>query len=154
MMCFLAFIHLFYFFYRGKNINAALAIKWCQTSARSFGGQFEHLGCGKKPSLAVMQRSYSDFEYFATGRNNIHYIEFKLNYLRRHCALTYFIHDTIKGYKDHLEINIPIDLGGSRTLPLEFFICRRKDAKNKMNELKHLKEYVKTSNAKHYKLTE
>lgn len=125
----MAFLHVFYFFYRGKNINAALAVKWCQSTARHFVGQFDHLGCGKKPSLAVMQRSYSDFEYFASGRNNIHYIEFKLTFMRRHCALTYFFHDMIRGYKDQIEISIPIDLGGNRQLPLEFFICRRKDMK-------------------------
>ena len=101
-----------------------------------------------------MQRSYADFEYFAAGRNNLNYVEFRLGFMRRHCALTYFCHDMIKGYKDHLEVNIPIDLGGNRTVQLEFFICRRKDAKKKMEELKHLKNYVKNSTAKHYKLTD
>lgn len=151
--CLMAFAHVFFFFYRGKNTNAALAVKWCQTSVKMFGGQFQHLGCGKKPSIAVMQRSYADFEYYASDRLNLHYVEFRLNFMRRHCALTYFCHDMIKGYKDQLEIQIPIDIG-NRQLPLEFFICRRKDAKKKMEELKHLKNYVKNSNAKNYKLND
>ena len=52
-----------------------------------------------------------------------------------------------------MQIEIPIDLG-DRVLPLEVFICRLKDVKEKMKEMKHLNEYVKNSNTKHYKLNE
>jgi len=39
-------------------------------------------------------------------------------------------------------------------MPLEFFICKRKDLKQKMTELAYLKEYVKNSNCKNYRLPE
>jgi hypothetical protein len=56
-------------------------------------------------------------------------------------------------YKDKVYVDIPIDLG-NRVLPLELFICKLKDVKEKMKEMKHLSQYVKNSNTKHYKLTE
>jgi hypothetical protein len=40
-------------------------------------------------------------------------------------------------YKDKVYIDIPIDLG-ERILPLELFICKLKDVKEKMKEMKHL----------------
>ena len=80
-----------------------------------------------------MQRSYSEFHYFASGRKNLLYAEFKMFLCRRHCLLTGGLYDTFKGNTDRVEIGIPIDL--NRELPLEVYICRRKDAKAKMAEL-------------------
>ena len=37
---------------------------------------------------------------------------------------------------------------------MEVYICRIKDIKEKLKEFKHLNEYVKNSNTKHYKLSE
>jgi hypothetical protein len=63
------------------------------------------------------------------------------------------LYDGFKGHEDYLELNIPIDLG-NRQLPLEFFICKRKDLKQKMTELSYLKEHIKNANCKHYKVSE
>lgn len=100
-----------------------------------------------------MHTSYSNFEFLASGRKNMLYAEFKIFLIRRQCLLTSYIHDTIMGYKDRVQIDIPIDIG-DRVLPLEVYICRIKDIKEKMKEFKHLNEYVKNSNTKHYKLSE
>lgn len=50
-------------------------------------------------------------------------------------------------------MSIPIDLG-SRNLPLELFICKRKDVKQKLQEVAYLKDYVKNANCKHYRIPE
>ena len=50
-------------------------------------------------------------------------------------------------------MSIPIDLG-SRQLPLELFICKRKDLKQKFTEVTYLKDYVKNANCKNYRIPE
>lgn len=117
-------------------------------------GQFAHLGCSQEPrSVAIMQRSYSEYEYFASGRRNCLYADFKLAMRRRHCLLTTYTYDLFYGTPDTLTVEIPIDLGG-RDLPLEFFICRRKDLKHKLSQMSYLDDFVKNSNAKNYRLSE
>ena len=59
------------------------------------------------------------------------YAEFKLFLIRRHCFVTSWIHDTLMSYKDRVQIDIPIDIG-DRVLPMEVFICKIKDIKEKM----------------------
>ena len=81
------------------------------------------------------------------------YADFKLYLIRRQCILTKYLYDGFKGHEDYLELNIPIDLG-NRQLPLEFFICKRKDLKQKMTELSYLKEHVKNANCKNYRVAE
>lgn len=34
-------------------------------------------------SFAIMQKSYADYEYFASGRKNCKFAEFHLNLIRR-----------------------------------------------------------------------
>lgn len=57
------------------------------------------------------------------------------------------------GNVDRVCIDIALDLG-SRELPIEFYVCRQKDIKSKMKSIENLSEFVKNSNAKHYKLNE
>jgi len=84
-----------------------------------------------------MQKSYSEYVYFASGRKNCLFAEFKINLIRRHCVLTRWIYDFAKGTTDNLIIDIPIDLGG-RELPLEFFICKKKDLKKNLEKMIYL----------------
>lgn len=73
----------FYFFIDGKNSNAQLAISWCNYAVKSIKNEFEHIGCTQERNYAVMQRSYSEFDYFASGRKNLLYADFKLYLIRR-----------------------------------------------------------------------
>lgn len=99
-----------------------------------------------------MQRSYSDYEYFASGRKNCLYAHFRLALRRRHCLLTSCTYDIFYGTADTLTIEAPIDR--SKELPLEFFICRKKDYKQRMAAKTSLNDMVGNSNAKNYKVLE
>ena len=147
------FLVLLYIFIDGKNLNATLAISWCTHAVKMLKKEFEHIGCAQTKNIAVMQRSYSEYDYFASGRKNLLYADFKLYLIRRHCVLTRYLFDLLKGNEDYLELSIPIDIG-DRKLPLEFFMCRRKDMKQKMTELTYLKDYVKNATCKHYRIPE
>lgn len=112
------------------------------------------MGCGTEPrSMAMMQRSYSDYEYFASGRKNSFYAHFKIALKHRHCLMSTMTFDLFYGVSDTLTIEIPIDLNG-RDVPIEFYICRRRDWKKKSSENEHLTDYVQVSNAKNYRLDE
>ena len=101
--------------------------------------------------MAVTQVSYSEYDYFASGRKNCWYTMFKLNMKRRHCLLTNLVMDPYLGTRDTMTVEIPMDLD-KKEYPIEFFICRRKDLKSKMAAMEYLGEMVKNSNAKNYRL--
>jgi len=64
--------------------------------------------------------------------------------------LTRYVFDIYKATQDTLTIDIPIDLAG-RNLPLEFYICKRKDLKKKLEELGDGASMIHNSNAKNYR---
>mmetsp|Transcript_24230 Transcript_24230/g.37350 ORF Transcript_24230/g.37350 Transcript_24230/m.37350 type:complete len:201 (-) Transcript_24230:236-838(-) len=101
----------------------------------------------------MMQRSYSEYEYFASGRKNMYWADVKLNLCRRHCLFTTSSLDLMNGVTDQVVVEIPIHQP-NREIPLEFFICKRKDLKTKMNAMTYLGSFVKNSNAKHYRLSD
>lgn len=112
------------------------------------------MGCGDEDrNFAIMQKTYADYDYFASGKKHCKFAEFHLNLIRRHCVLTEYIYDMFSGNVDRLVIDIALDLG-TRELPIELYICRRKDLKQKMKSIEHLSNFVKNSNAKHYRLDE
>ena len=61
-------------------------------------------------SLALVQKAYAEYGYFASGRNNCWYTDFKLNLVRRHCLLTNYVLDQYLGTTDTLTIEVPMDL--------------------------------------------
>ena len=67
--------------------------------------------------------------------------------------MTSLTYDLFYGTADALTIEVPLDLG-SRDMPLEFFICRRKDWKKRAGELAHLADFVSGANAKNYRLSD
>ena len=117
--------------------------------------QYYHCGTREENrNFQILQKSYADYEYFASGRKNNWYTEFKINLIRRHCFFTKNIADVYIGNKDTITIEAPIDMGG-KEYPMEFLVCKRKDLKSKMAQFDHLDgDFIKNSNAKHYRLGE
>jgi len=76
-------------FFKGKDMNYKIAMNWRKNSIPSLFQQFVHLGCSKEDkSVVLVQKSYSEFDYFASGRKNCFYTMFKINLKRRHCLIT------------------------------------------------------------------
>jgi len=138
----------------GKSQNDRIATVWRKNIVPIIFNEFPHMGCGEEDkNFAIMQKTYADYEYFASGRKNCRYAEFQLNLIRRHCALTEFGYDLYAGNVDRLVMEIAVD-SGSREIPLEFFVCRRKDLKSKLKSIEYLGDFCKGSNAKNYRLSE
>ena len=100
-----------------------------------------------------MQVSYDQYHYFASGRKNCLYLDFKIENIRRQCILTQLLYDFPRGKTDTVTIDVPIDLNG-RQMPLDLFICRRKDIKAYMAQFEYMKETLKNSNTKNYRLSD
>ena len=48
------FLIVFYYFFDGKNVNANLAITWCNHLVQVIINEFEHVGCTNSRNIAVM----------------------------------------------------------------------------------------------------
>jgi hypothetical protein len=139
-------------FFIGKGKNAEVIATWRKNNLPVLVKQFPHIGCtAEARNTSVMQVSYSEFDYFASGRKNCWYANFKINLIRRHCLLTNYVLDQYLGTRDTMTIEVPINLEG-KEFPIEFFVCKRKDLKNKMAAMEYLGDMVKNSNAKNYRL--
>lgn len=139
-------------FFIGKGKTQEVIAQWRKTNLPVIVNEYPHMGCGNEQrGMAVVQNSYSEFDYFASCRKNCFYTLFKINTKRRHCLITNMVLDQYLGTKDTMTIEVPIDLE-KREYPVEFFICRRKDLKAKMASMEYLSEMVKNSNAKNYRL--
>ena len=139
-------------YYIGKSKTTEVLGAWRKNNLPVLVQQYPHMGCNSETrNMAVVQISYSEYEYFASGRKNCWYTMFKLNMKRRHCLLTNYVLDKYLGTLDTMTIEIPMNLD-SKEYPIEFFICRRKDLKAKMAAMEYLSDMVKNSNAKNYRL--
>jgi len=140
LACILVLLTHFAILQKGKTENNKIAANFGKITIPTLFNEFPQLGCTtSERSHAILQKSYSEYQYFASGRKNCTYAEFTLSLLRRHCFFTNFVIDKWLGKKDTLTIDIPINLEGRESsLPLEFFVCMKKDLKGKLAEYPHL----------------
>lgn len=105
-----------------------------------------------------MAQSYTRFDFFASGRKNVIHTELRFFLKKRHCLLSNFIADPILGTTDQLHIEIPLDPHNDNLRkpvpPIEFMICKLKDYKNKIKEIRHLETLCKSSKCKSYTVKE
>ena len=67
--------------------------------------------------------------------------------------MTEFGYDKYANNFDRLVMEIAIDTG-SKDIPLEFFVCKKKDIKAKMKSIDYLQDFVRSSNAKNYRISD
>lgn len=108
----------------------------------TFQSNFAHMGLEEKSSNVIEQISYSDFQFYTSGRCNMHWAYFKLELKRRQDLFTSLCIDPFFPTKDRLIIDIPIVPAGEQSPPLEFVVVRRRDMKNLFTTYTHLKNFV------------
>jgi len=81
------------------------------------------------------------------------FAEFTLSLIRRHCFFTKYFIDPWMGKKDTLQIDVPIQHANT-SLPLEFFMCQKRDLKKRLAELTHINSMLGNSNTKNYRLSD
>ncbi len=120
-------------YFLGSKDNETVAMLWRKSCTPVFRQEFEHVGCNsEQQSLAMMQRSYSEFEYFASGRKNMYWADVKLSLCRRHCLFMSLPMDVMKGVTAKVEGGVPIQPANCIS-PREHVIYYRKDTKAKQN---------------------
>jgi hypothetical protein len=67
--------------------------------APTFRQNFAHLGFDHKESaLKLAQESYCDYQFYATGRQNVHFVNLKLELERRQCVFTSIVAQPMMKY--------------------------------------------------------
>ena len=146
----LVFLISFYKYSTGKAVNKSIAENFAMIVVPTLFDEFPHLGCNSEGrSQQIVEKSSFEYIYFASGRKNCMFAEFRLNLIRRQCLLTN-LYDVVSGNQDLMTIDIPIDTS-SKSLPLEFLIVQKKDLKAKLKEFQYMSDMIYNSNTKHYK---
>jgi hypothetical protein len=74
------------------------------------------------------------------------YALLKLDMLRRHCMLSTLVTEKIQGAQDMLTVDIPIrftnDLQAPAPIPLEFFVCQKKNIKGALQSSENFSKFV------------
>jgi hypothetical protein len=94
--------------------------------------------------------SYNEYHYYASGRVNCLYALFKFDLKKRHCLFTTVGMDIIWPTRDHVFVEVPIDVpeyqlaDGATTkhIPFELLICKLRDLKNIQSTFIYLKKFV------------
>ena len=123
----------------GKNVNSKFAIAWLNKCLPMLKENFSHLGFGNEPNANLSQISYSEFEYYATGRDNCQYLFMNLRTKKRQDVIGGGILGMIWPESDRLIMDIPIDA----ELPLELLICRKFNIRKTQQEMPNINQLIK-----------
>lgn len=111
----------------GKVANNKLSYQWICENNKYFNNNYALVGTGQdSDGGSLLQESYNNFKYYASGRCNINYTLISLDLSKRHDLVTILSSVAIPYEKDRIiyevSLNIPY-------LPHVFSICRKKDVK-------------------------
>lgn len=97
--------------------------------------------------------SFSEFTFYASGRQNMFYALLKLDMLRRHCMLSTLVTERIQSAQDTLTVDIPIHFPGDfkapAPVPLEFYVCQNKNVKGALQSTENFAKFVTQVKADH-----
>jgi hypothetical protein len=136
-------------FFTGKSVNTKIVAMWLTESLPVLKDNFAHLGFGDEPNASLSQVTYDEFEFYATGRDNMGYIFMNLRTKKRQDAITGAIMGLIWPSNDRVVIDIPIETD----LPLELIVCKESTIKLQISEMPHLKGLVKQYSPEAFKDT-
>jgi len=98
----------FMLFY-GKSQNKTLVEKFHKAAREEIDLQFTFSGFEKERGL-LFETSYSEWTYYASGRQNCHYALFRYEMNRRHCLFSRVIMETVLPPPgDTLVVDVPLD---------------------------------------------
>lgn len=122
----------------GKKVNAKIVSMWLAEALPVLKENFHHLGFGEDPNLSLSQIKYHEFEFFASGRENCHYLFMNLRTKRRQDVICGGMLGVLWPEQDRLILDIPIDLD----LPLEILVVRTHNVKRTQQEMPNINRLV------------
>jgi len=122
-------------------------MQWHKKSLPILKEQFAYLGVEDNNNTLFEQTSYSEFTYYASGRQNCFYSLFKMEMMRRHCAISTLLTERFQPADDVLTVDIPIrfpnaDPGMPSAIPIEFFLTKASKKKQAMTQFEHFTQFV------------
>lgn len=127
-------------FFVGKRANEKVAAMWLTEAVPILKNNFAHLGFGEDQNLSLSQITYDEFEYYASGRNNMGYLFINMRTKKRQDVISSGLLGMIWPHHDRIIMDIPIEAD----LPIEFVMCREYAVKQNITEMPHLKGLVQS----------
>lgn len=124
--------------YYGQKVNCKIAAMWLTEVLPILDKNFAHLGFGEEKNLSLSQLTYSDYEYYASGRDFCHYLFMHMKTKKRQDVVSSGLLGIIWPETDRVIIDIPIDV----ELPLELLICRKNQVKKTQQEMPNINQLI------------
>jgi len=119
--------------YLGIGANRSIARQWLHVALPFFESQFHKVGFD---GCYIQSQGWSDFEFFASGRENCQSCTIAISLLPRQCVWARSIFSTFLGSEDSIVMEIPLD-----TMQLGMMaVCKRKELKKLQSYSPILKE--------------
>jgi hypothetical protein len=122
----------------GKNLNSKLAAMWLSEALPMLKDNFHHLGFGDQPNASLSQISYSEYQYYGSGRDNCQYLFMHMKMKKRQDVIGGSLFGIIWPEKDRLILDIPIDAD----LPLELLLCPKDQVKKNQQEMPNINQLI------------
>ncbi len=126
-------------FFLGKKVNSNLAVAFHQRCIEPLQKNFAHLGLGDISNTSLNQILFNEFEFYASGRDNCKYI--LINYVMK--KRQDMFSNQILGLIWPTEDQVFLEIGIESEAPVEAIICKLINAKSTLNDMPHLKKFVK-----------
>ena len=122
---------------------------WLVEAVPTLDKNFALLGFGEDTNLSLSQIKYDEFEYYASGRDNLKYMFMRMITKRRQDVITGGLLTLLWPDTDKVVFEIPID----SEIPLEFIICRKDQVKKILQEMSGINKFVSSLNSDKIKST-
>jgi len=129
-------------FFSGKSLNRTLVNALHNKTLETINKNFAHLGFGTESNHDLNALLYHEFEFYASGRKNAHYMKIQYDLKKRQDMVSISFLKFIWPKEDEMWVEIGIE----SDQPIEMILLRRENVKQSLNDMEHLKKFVKPAN--------
>ena len=112
-------------FFTGKKINRTLVQAFHDRTLDLLNANFSQLGLWTERNTELKGLTYSEYEYYASGRKNAHYMKIQYELKKRQDLISLSFLSFIWPKQDEVWLEIGIDCD----LPIEMILVRKENAK-------------------------
>lgn len=114
-------------YYTGKTKNKNMADSWLRSVGPTLMNHFAMVGFDPShKNMCLLEESPHEFIFYASGRDNLEFMEVGLNFEPREDIIFQYILSIISPTKDLLTIDIPI----TNDIPLVLYVIKKRDVKS------------------------
>lgn len=153
---------IFYFIW-GKGRNDKMVLNWMKAVSPIFQQNFAHLGFEQNVNtIKLHQAAYTEYQFYATGRQNVEFVDVKIELEHRQCIFSSLLLQPLLKYQDLIKVQLPIQVAPqtladgqvTNITPLELLIIKKKAQKSVLEKISYIKKMVGIVKAKNYDVIE